>query len=141
MGKSSTCRPAGCEPVTVSSMRQRRRCCGPVQTHLMQDAADLPSGQFVEARVELFPFAYVFRAGSRIRISVEAPGASRPRWAFAALSANGQVINTIGRSATMSSRIVLPVVPGVQVTTPLPPCPSLRGEPCRPFVDFVNTPG
>lgn len=113
----------------------------PVQTHLKEDAADLPAGKFVAARVELFPFAHVFRKDSRIRISVEAPGGSRPRWKFDALPADGQVINTIGRSAAAASRIVLPVLPGVDVTTPLPPCPALRGQPCRTFEEFVNTPG
>ncbi len=41
-------------------------------------------------RVELFPFAHVFRAGSRIRITVEAPGGNRPFWTFADLPANGR---------------------------------------------------
>jgi predicted acyl esterase len=113
----------------------------PVQTHLQADAAELPAGQFVEARVELFPFAHVFRTGSRIRITVDAPGGSRPLWQFDDLTADGQVINTIGRSAAAPSRVVLPVVPGVEVTTPLPPCPGLRGQPCRAFVEFTNTPG
>ncbi len=113
----------------------------PVQTHRQEDAGDLPAGQFVLARVEIFPFAHVFRSGSRVRVSVEAPGGSRPRWTFDALPADGQVINTVGRSAAAPSRVVLPVVPEVQVTTPLPPCPALRGEPCRTFVEFTNTPG
>jgi hypothetical protein len=34
--------------------------------------------------------------------------------------------------------LILPVVPGVNVPTGLPPCPSLRGEPCRPFTPFTN---
>jgi hypothetical protein len=38
----------------------------------------------------------------------------------------------------MPSRLILPVVPGVTVPTGLPPCPSLRGEPCRPFTPFTN---
>ena len=36
------------------------------------------------------------------------------------------------------SRIVLPIVPGVSVPTGLPPCPGLRGEPCRPYQMFTN---
>ena len=31
------------------------------------------------------------------------------------------------------SRLTLPVVPGVDVPTELPPCPGLRGQPCRDF--------
>jgi predicted acyl esterase len=107
----------------------------PVQTHLEEDAAPLPLGGVAEARVEIFPFAHVFRAGSRIRISVEAPGGSRPRWRFEALPADGPVINTIARSRTAASRIVLPVVPGVEAPADLPPCPGLRLQPCRLYED------
>jgi hypothetical protein len=32
----------------------------------------------------------------------------------------------------MPSNLTLPVVPGVSVSSGLPPCPSLRNEPCRP---------
>jgi hypothetical protein len=30
------------------------------------------------------------------------------------------------------------VVPGVGVPTGLPPCPGLRGEPCRPYQPTAN---
>ena len=102
--------------------------------------AALPAEQFVLARVELFPFAHAFRAGSRIRISVEAPGGDRPLWKFEALPAEGEVIVDVARSAAYPSRVVLPVVPGVDVPTTLPPCPSLRGEPCRTYVELDNSP-
>jgi uncharacterized protein len=113
----------------------------PVQTHYEADIADLPAGEFVEARVELMPFAHVFRAGSRIRISVEGPGGDRPEWKFDALPADGEQINTIERSAVHASRLVLPLVPDANITTALPPCPSLRGQPCRTYVELTNTPG
>jgi hypothetical protein len=29
-------------------------------------------------------------------------------------------------------------VPGVKVPTPLPPCPSLRNEPCRKYQPTTN---
>ncbi len=38
----------------------------------------------------------------------------------------------------MPSRLELPVVPGVTTTTGLPPCPGLRGEPCRDYQPFQN---
>jgi predicted acyl esterase len=115
----------------------------PVQTHLAADVADLPAGQFSLARVELYPFAHVFRAGSQIRISVEAPGADRPEWKFDALPRpSGTVVtNTIAHAAAYPSRVVLPLVPDDDVTTPLPPCPSLRGQPCRGYEDLSNSPG
>jgi len=115
----------------------------PVRTGYAVDVAPLPAGQFVLARVEMYPFGHVFRAGSQIRISIEAPGGDRPAWQFAALPVptdGSQVINTIAHSAAYPSRVVLPVVPDANVTTPLPPCPSLRGQPCRRYVALTNTP-
>ena len=47
---------------------------------------------------------------------------------------------TIGYSATMDSKLTLPVVPGISVPTPLPAnCSALRGEPCRTYAPFTNT--
>jgi len=98
-------------------------------------------GEFVLARVELFPFAHAFRAGSRIRISISAPGGDRALWKFRALPAEGEVINTIARGGAMPSRVVLPVLPGLEAIGPLPQCPSLRAQPCRPYEEVSNTPG
>lgn len=103
----------------------------PWHTDLENDAAPLPAGEFVKARVEIFPFAAVFRAGSRLRITVEAPGGNRPFWTFDALPAAGTVTNDIAHSIGHPSKIVLPVIPGIAAPPALPPCPSLRGQPCR----------
>ncbi len=112
----------------------------PVFSGREADVQPVPADQFVLARVELFPFAHAFRAGSRIRISVEAPGGDRPLWKFESPPVDGEVTVDVARSAAFPSRIVLPVVPGVDVPTPLPPCPSLRGQPCRTYVELDNSP-
>jgi putative CocE/NonD family hydrolase len=101
----------------------------------------LPSGKYVSARVEVFPFAHVFRAGSRIRVIIDAPGGSRPAWSFDDLPAQGHEVNTIGRGGAFASRILLPVVSGVKVAAGLPACPGLRGQPCRPTATITNSPG
>jgi predicted acyl esterase len=104
----------------------------PTHTFTQADAGPLPPGQWSQVRVEVFPFAYVFRKGSRIRVIIDAPGASRPRWTFQALPAQPNEINSINIGGDQyASSIVLPVIPGVKVVGGLPPCPSLRGEPCR----------
>ncbi|MBM4266070.1 MAG: CocE/NonD family hydrolase [Deltaproteobacteria bacterium] len=104
----------------------------PVSTHREADAAELPAGEPALLRVEIFPFAHPFRAGSRIRLYVETPGGTRPEWRWETLEFDGEVTNTIERSAAHPSRVVLPLVPSVEIPTPLPACPSLRGQPCRP---------
>jgi len=101
----------------------------------------LPSGKFVSARVEVFPFAHVFRAGSRIRVIIDAPGGSRPAWSFDDLPAQGHEVNTIGRGGAYASRILLPVVSSVNIAPGLPACPGLRGQPCRPAATITNSPG
>lgn len=106
----------------------------PVLTHTRADAAPLPHGRFVLARVPIFPFGHAFRAGSQVRVIIQAPGGNRPLWAFAALPARGTVVNAVSRSARQPSKVVLPVVDGIDVPTALPACPALRGQPCREYV-------
>lgn len=102
----------------------------PVHTHLAADAAPLPADEFVEVRVELFPFAHPFRAGSRLRLTVDAPGGARPLWAFAETIAGGETVE-IAADADHPSRLVLAVVDGIAVPPGAPPCGSLRSQPCR----------
>ncbi len=108
----------------------------PVQTHLESDASPLPAGEFTPVRIEMFPFAYAFRAGSKIRITVDAPGDSRPVWAFETIS-KGET-DTIAHDAGHPSKIVLQVVPGIAVPNGVPACGSLRGEPCRTYAALAN---
>jgi uncharacterized protein len=110
-------------------------------THPFTQAASamLPAGKFVLARVEVFPFAHAFRAGSRIRVIIDAPGDSRPAWSFDDLPAQGHEVDTIGLGGAVASRIVLPIVAGVDVAPGLPACPSLRGEPCRTTAVITNS--
>ena len=108
----------------------------PVHPDTSASSEPLPAHEFVSARVALFPFAHIFRAGSRLRITVEAPGGNRPFWAFGDLPADGTVVNDIAHSVGHPSSIVLPVIPNPAPGIPAayPPCGSLRGEPCRPIV-------
>lgn len=104
-----------------------------------ETVAPLPSGEPALARVQIFPFAHVFRAGSRVRIVVAAPGGDRIRWTFDALPAQPNQVNTVERSAARPSRVVLPVIPGVDgVPAGLPACPSLKGQPCRAYAPIAN---
>jgi predicted acyl esterase len=104
----------------------------PVHTHLEADASPLPEGEFTKVRVQLFPFAQPFRKGSRLRITVDAPGGSRPLWDFETTIAHGERVE-IAADRMHPSRIVLPVVPGIDVPRKAPPCASLRSQPCRMY--------
>ncbi len=109
----------------------------PVHTQTKDDAADLPAGEAVLARVDLFPFAHPFRAGSKIRLTIDAPGNNRAIWAFAKTISDGETV-TLVRDQVHMSQLVLSVVP-VAVAAPAPPaCGSLRGQPCRTYVPAAN---
>jgi predicted acyl esterase len=111
----------------------------PVPSFRSGDAAPMPAGRFVKVAIPLYDEGHVYRAGSRIRITISAPNGTQPVWSFSRTQPSGTATVSIARSASLSSSLVLPVVAGVTVPTPLPPCPSLRNEPCRTYQPIVNT--
>jgi uncharacterized protein len=89
-----------------------------------RDVAPLPRGRFTALTIPLYYQGHAYRAGSSIRVTISPPGGDQPTWSFAETVGSGRV-------QVSRARLALPVVPGVAVPTPLPPCPGLRGEPCR----------
>jgi hypothetical protein len=98
-----------------------------------KDAAPLPHGKFAKVVIPLYYEGHAYRAGSRIRITISAPNGDQPVWAFGSTVPRGKTTVTVGHGGSMPSQLVLPLVSGVNVPTPLPPCPGLRGEPCRTY--------
>jgi len=92
----------------------------------------------VKVVIPLYYEAHAYRAGSRIRVRISAPNGDQPIWSFGETAPAGQAEVAIGYGPTMPSRLLLPVVPGVSVPTALPPCPGLRGEPCRDYQPLTN---
>jgi predicted acyl esterase len=97
------------------------------------DAAKLPKGKLTKLTIPLYYEGHVYRAGSRIRVTVSAPAGDQPVWAFAETVPTHNANVTVAFSHKHQSRLVLPLVPGISAPTPLPPCPGLRGEPCRNY--------
>jgi predicted acyl esterase len=93
------------------------------------DVMSVTPGEPFLARVEIFPVAHPFRAGSKIRITIDTPGGNRGEWKFATLNAGEKV--TILHDAEHSSSIALSIVPGLKVPPGVAACGSLRGQPCR----------
>ena len=112
----------------------------PVKSHYLADLEPLVPGEWTPVRVEIMPFAHVFRAGSRIRISVDTPGDSRAQWRFILLEQEDTEVHTIAHDAVRPSSVVLPVIPGVEVPTPQPACTALRGQPCRTYQPLAMEP-
>jgi uncharacterized protein len=98
--------------------------------HLHTGAQALTPDTPTLMRVEILPFAHTIRAGSKLRFTIDAPGASRARWTFDSINAPGTT-NTVHHSSSRASKIVLPVVNGVTPTLFGPGCNALRAQPCR----------
>ena len=106
----------------------------PVLSLRARDVSSLPRKRFVKVVIPLYYEGHAYRAGSRIRVTISAPNGDQPIWSFSKPKpSKGSARVAIAFSKRKPSRLVLPVVPSVTVPTGLPPCPGLRGEPCRDY--------
>jgi predicted acyl esterase len=112
----------------------------PEHTYKQADEALLVPGQWTSARIGVPSFGHVFRAGSRIRVTVDTPGDSRAAWTFALKTFPGTVTYDIAHAASMPSSVVFSVLDGVASSTPMPACPSLRAQQCRKYAPYTNVP-
>jgi predicted acyl esterase len=110
----------------------------PVLSLRAADVSPLPPNRFAEVTIPLYYEGHAYRAGSRIRVTIAAPNGDQPIWSFSQTQPKGRSTVAIGFSKARPSSLALPVVPNVDVSTGLPPCPGLRGEPCRDYQPFTN---
>jgi predicted acyl esterase len=112
----------------------------PVLSLREADVSPLPADQFVPVTIPLYYEGHAYRTGSRIRVTIAAPNGTQPIWAFDQAEPEGTAEVAIAYGGATPSNLLLPVVPGVSVPTGLPPCPGLRGQPCRAYQTFANLP-
>jgi predicted acyl esterase len=110
----------------------------PVLSLREADVSPLPPDRFVKVTIPLYYEGHAYRAGSRIRVTIAAPNGAQPIWAFGRTEPAGTAQVAISYGEETPSNLLLPVVPGLTVPTSLPPCPGLRGEPCRDYQGFAN---
>ncbi len=119
--------------------KQKPTVLQPIPTLLASDVEPMPVGEFVPVTIPLYFEGHAYRAGSRIRVTISAPNGTQPIWSFSHTEpAGGTASESVAFSPSMPSSLTLPIVPGVSVPTELPPCPSLRNEPCRAYQPIVN---
>lgn len=94
---------------------------------------DLAPG-FNDLTIPIDPVMHAFSAGSRIRLTITAPGGDLTAWQFTTPATGGSVVDTIDLSR---SWIDLPTLDGPAPTTTVP-CASLRGQPCRAYIPASN---
>ena len=112
----------------------------PVLSLRKRDIRPMPRGKFVKVTIPLYYQGHAYRKGSRIRVTISAPNGDQPIWAFNETKPAGKrkAKVAISFSKKRPSQLTLPVVPGVDVPTELPPCPALRAQPCRDYERVVN---
>jgi predicted acyl esterase len=118
--------------------RRKSRPLESVLSLRKRDVRPLPANRFVPVTIPLYYEGHAYRAGSRIRVTIAAPNGNQPVWSFSETEPKGHATVAIASSKQMPSKLTLPVVPGVNVPTALPPCPGLRGEPCRNYKPLAN---
>jgi uncharacterized protein len=105
----------------------------PVLSLRRDTASKLPKGRFTKLAIPLYYEGHMYRAGSRIRVTVSSPNGDQPVWGFDETVPQGTAQVRIASNRNRPSRLILPLIRGITAPTPLPPCPGLRGEPCRTF--------
>jgi hypothetical protein len=120
--------------------RARSTLLEPVLSLRESDVSPLPADRFVKVTIPLYHQGHAYRAGSRIRVAIAAPGGTQPVWAFAEAEPEGTAEVAIAYGQDHPSKLLLPVIPQAGIPTELPPCPALRGQPCRDYQPLANLP-
>jgi predicted acyl esterase len=123
---------------THTILNQPSTLLEPIPSMLAKDVQPMPRDRFVEVVVPLYYEGHAYRPGTRIRVTIAAPNGSQPVWSFSQTQPQGTAKVSIAFSPSAPSSLVLPVVPGLDIPTDQPECPSLRNEPCRAYVPLVN---
>jgi hypothetical protein len=98
----------------------------------------MPRDRFVKVTIPLYYQGHVYRADSRIRVTITDPNGDQPIWSFGEALPRKRARVSVAYSERKPSRLFLPVVPDVEAPSELPPCPGLRGQPCRDYKPFEN---
>lgn len=104
------------------------------------DFEPLVPGEPTRVQIPIPPAGQAFRAGEQIRLTIATPGRNHGTWTFENPSYDGErPVHSVLRGGVMASQIRLPLVNGIAVPPDAPACPSLRGQPCRPYAPVVNS--
>ncbi|THK35198.1 CocE/NonD family hydrolase [Ensifer sp. MPMI2T] len=104
--------------------------------HFFRKSEKLVPGEIYEIRMSLLnPVAHVLREGHSLELTIGAPNPIQ--LPFGSIPAGTLSINKVYHSETYPSKIVLPVICGVQAQAPAPEWGSQRAQPCRKGNEFV----
>jgi putative CocE/NonD family hydrolase len=101
----------------------------PRPTYLKADVEPLAPAGPTYARIPIYPFEHLFRRGSSIRISIEAPVGATGTFGF--LVNPTPATNSVWHDRRHFSQWVFNTLPITGSVPPLPACGSVLEEPCR----------
>ena len=70
---------------------------------------------------------------------VSSPGRDHGTWEFETPEYDTPPAVEIGFGADKGSALLVSILPDISIPSAYPPCPSLRGQPCRDYVPTINT--
>ena len=98
----------------------------------------MPVDTWTPMKVAIPSFAHPIRAGSALRISITSPGRDHGTWEFDTPDFDEPPVYHLGYGGMRASSLVLSTLRGITIAEGLPPCPSLRGQPCRAYEPTPN---
>ena len=104
------------------------------------DYEPIPVNTWVPAAVQIPSVAHAIRAGSRLRMLISTPGRDHGTWEFSPPEHEADNLPTyqLGYGPDQSTRLRMVTLPNIEVPEEYPPCPSLRGQPCRDYLPIEN---
>ena len=108
------------------------------RSYNLVDFEPMPIDEWETATIVIPSFAHAIRSGSTLRISITTPGRDHGTWEFENPVYNDTPTFQLGYGELYPSKLSLRTLEGIAVPESQPPCPSLRGQPCRIYVDTPN---
>lgn len=110
----------------------------PAQTYGQGVFAPLPLDQPTLVRVGTGGFAHALRAGSKLRAIIDTPGGTRARWTFGLDPIPDGTRFAVAHDASRPSSVAVSYLEDSAIPAAPPPCPGIRGQPCRAVQPFMN---
>ncbi len=102
------------------------------------DFSPMPLNTWVPALVAMPSVAHPVRAGSRLRMLISAPGRDHGLWEFRAPEYETIPSFQLGLGGMHPTSLTMSILPDIDIPESYPPCPSLRGQPCRNYEAIEN---
>jgi predicted acyl esterase len=104
-----------------------------IRSYSEADFTPMPMDEWVAIKVSIPSVAHPIRAGSALRMIISTPGRDHGTWEFEPPVYESPPTFEVGYGPNKPSSLTMAVIPDIAIPDAYPPCPSLRGQPCRPF--------